>query len=115
MNRPLNDTELSLLSKMAERLPAAERTQLLDDMAVARVDSTSEDGAIVTFAMSGYSRPSGGARCPIQVEGTVQDSDGAQVTVAVHVDENGRLFELELIRWADGAPISPDWTTLKLY
>lgn len=30
-------------------------------------------------------------------------------------DQNGRLLELELIRWGDGDLIDPDWKTLKLY
>jgi hypothetical protein len=29
----------------------------------------------------------------------------------LHVDPNGRLYELELLRWADGDVIGPDWRT----
>ena len=36
------------------------------------------------------------------VEGTVQDADGACVSVLLHQDENDRLYELELVRYEDG-------------
>ena len=48
------------------------------------------------------------------VEGTVQDSDGASVSVLLHQDENDRLYELELVRYDDGDLINPKWETLKV-
>ena len=43
------------------------------------------------------------------------DADGADITVSLYADENGRLYELELLRWDPGEIIDPDWKTLTLY
>ncbi len=44
----------------------------------------------------------------------MRDGDGSEISVTVYADENNRVLELELIKWAE-APISrPDWTTFKV-
>ncbi len=43
------------------------------------------------------------------------DKDGAELSVLLHADENGRLFELEFVRWDEGPLVGPEWGTLKLY
>jgi len=43
------------------------------------------------------------------------DRDGTKVTILLHADENGRLFEMELIRWDEQPLVAPDWRTLELY
>lgn len=37
---------------------------------------------------------------PFNIEGKMFDHDRTELTVLLHVDENNRLLELEIIRWA---------------
>jgi hypothetical protein len=43
------------------------------------------------------------------------DKDGADLTVLLHADKNGRLLELEFIRWGEGDLLGQKWETLTLY
>ncbi len=43
----------------------------------------------------------------------VLDADGAALAVELAIDENGRLFDLRVIRCQDGDVINPDWSTLR--
>ena len=51
---------------------------------------------------------------PLCPEGTVIDADGVPLEVVVYTDRNSRLFEFELIRYADGDVIGPDWSTFAI-
>ena len=42
------------------------------------------------------------------------DADGVELTVLLHADVNGRLLEVELIRWDELEPIAPQWSSLKV-
>ena len=44
----------------------------------------------------------------------MRDIDGADISVTVYADENDRLLELELVKWAEGPVENPDWRTFKL-
>jgi hypothetical protein len=73
------------------------------------------DGSRITFTIVGYQRPVYKGQHPFRVEGKVQDQDGSELSVLLHADENGRLLELELVRFDKGEVIAPDWSTLRLF
>lgn len=115
MKRLLSDTEKKVLSLVAENLPEGQRRQLLDDLANVSVESATPDGARTEFDIFGYDRPPYKGQHSFGVEGELLDKDGARISFDVYADENGRLLELELVRWDGGDLIDPDWSTLKLY
>ena len=43
------------------------------------------------------------------------DSDGEELSVLLHADENGHLLEVEFIRWDSGGLLGPRCETLALY
>jgi hypothetical protein len=47
-------------------------------------------------------------------EGRMLDSDGTELSVLLHADENGRLLELEFMRWDSSDLLGPNWETLRL-
>jgi hypothetical protein len=113
--RPLSEDERDLISRIAEKLGNRERMQLLADLKNARAYSGVADNSRIFFEISGYQRPPYCGQHPYGVEGKLLDKDGVELSVLLHADENGRLFELEFIRWGEGTLISPDWSTLELY
>lgn len=115
MKRALTDVETMVIRRVAERLPHGKRFQLLDDLARARAEPATPDGTRVVFDISGYERPPYRGQHSFGVEGELLDKDGARLSVDLFADENGRLLELEVIRWGGGNLIDPDWSTLKLY
>jgi hypothetical protein len=48
------------------------------------------------------------------VEGVVKEADGEPLVVVLYSDANGHLYELELIRWAEGYVQGPDWGTFTI-
>jgi hypothetical protein len=115
MKRLLSDTEKKVISRVAENLPEGQRRQLLDDLANASAESATPDGARTVFDISGYDRPLYQGQHSFGIEGELLDKDGANISFDLYADENGRLLELELIRWDGKALIDPNWNTLKLY
>jgi hypothetical protein len=115
MMRSLTTDEKALIRRIAERLPAAQRESLLTDLASAMAEDASPDRGRVAFAINGYERPTYGGQHPFPVEGKVLDRDGAELSVLLHADENGRLLELELVRFDEGDVLKPDWSTLQLW
>ena len=115
MKRPLTEIEIGLIRQVAERLPRHKQEQLLDDLAHAQAEPATSDGSRTTFDISGYQRPPYRGQHSFGVEGELRDRDGAKLSFDVFADENGRLLELEIVRWGDGNLIDPDWSTLKLY
>lgn len=114
MKRPLTSGERKLIAKIAETLGGDEGSRLLADLENASAVPATGDGSRIQFDIRGYDRPPYKGQHPFGVEGKMQDQDGAELSVLLHADENGRLFELEFIRWGEGELISPDWHTLQL-
>jgi len=112
--RPLTAEERSLVRRIADRLGGDEGAQLRADLENATARAVIADGSIVEFDISGYERPAWRGQHPFRVEGTMVDRDGAELEVVLHADENGRLLELEIIRYDPGDLIAPDWSTLEL-
>lgn len=112
--RKLTREEELLIADFAGKLDEAERRQLLDDLKNASVSSVARDGSRVMFQIIGYERPRYRGQHPFAVEGRMLDGDGSELTVLLFADENGRLLELELIRWDAGDLLGPRWETLFL-
>jgi hypothetical protein len=70
----------------------------LADLENASAVPATEDGSRIQFEIRGYDRPPYKGQHPFGVEGKMQDQDGAELSVLLHADKNGRLFELEFIR-----------------
>ena len=112
---PLNDLEEALIRGVVAHLPSAEGLSLLSDLqnleGVQRIESQWK----TTFVLQQYARPPYRGQHPYPVEIRVNDADGSELTAILFADENGRLFELELIRW-DAKPIeAPVEGTLRFY
>jgi hypothetical protein len=117
MKRPVNDLERHIIVRVAERLPEPKRSQLLQDLAHAEAESfPSEQADRVVFHISGYERPPyRGQESFVWGGGEMKDKDGETVDWDVYEDQNGRLLELELIRYAPGKLIAADWRTLMFF
>ena len=113
--RNLTSAERHVIHEIALRLPDNERDRLLHDMERATAESLSSDESRIAFSIEGYARPPYQGQHPFHVEGRVRDRDGSELSVLLHADENGRLLELELVRYDEGEVIEPDWSTLRLW
>lgn len=103
-----------VVRQIVARLEPGERTRLLQDLDIATVERGNPAGSILEFRLPGYrALPRSGQR-PLLVEARVRDADGEMLDVVLFVDPNGHLYELELIRWADGDVIGPDWRTFAI-
>nr|WP_162574684.1 hypothetical protein [Variovorax sp. PBL-H6] len=105
---------MTLIANFASRLEERERTQLLEDLEKASATLATPDGSRVMFDIAGYKRPPYRGQHPFGIEGRMLDSDGAELSVLLHADENGRLLELELVRWDSSDLLGPRWETLTL-
>jgi hypothetical protein len=112
MTRPLNRHEASFIEGVAKRLAGNLRDSLLRDLASAFVQEETADGSRITFGINGYERPPYEGQQSYGIEGKLTDKDGASVSVDLFSDQNGRLLELELVRWGHGNLQEPDWTSL---
>lgn len=113
--RDLTPDEKHVIREIALRLPAEERDKLLSDMENATAEQVAGDQSRIGFTIASYDRPAYRGQHPFSVEGKVQDRDGSELSVLLHADENGRLLELEIIRFDQGEVIGPDWSTLRLW
>jgi hypothetical protein len=115
MLRQLTTHEADAVRRVAERLPAPTRQQLLQDLERAAVDMQRSSPGRIVFSVTGYVRPRHSGQHSFGVAGKLVDRDGAELAFDVYADQDNRLLELELIRWGEGEPIDPDWSTLTLY
>jgi hypothetical protein len=112
--RPLTKDEKELITKFVNRLAENERRQLIADMMKATAMLNVPDGSRIRFEIDDYLHPEYRGQHPFGVEGRLLDNDGIELTVLLYADENGRLFELEFIRWDSSDLIGPKWETLKI-
>jgi hypothetical protein len=113
--RQLTYEEKKLIADVASKLDEGKRQLLLNDLARATVALANGDASLITFELSGYERPPYRGQHSYGIEGRVLDRDGVELSVLLYADENGRLFQLELMRWGDGDVRGPRWETLKLH
>ena len=114
MTRPLRDEEIEIIKRIAKMLESTLKNQLLADLKAARAMIAHPDGSIIRFELENYARPSFEGQRPYPFEMKVRDNDGVELDIILFADQNGRLYELEYIRYRDGPVLGPDWTTLKL-
>jgi len=115
MMRSLTECERNVIRAIADFLPLENQRRLLVDLELATAHSVLPDNSVIKFSIAGYDRPPYAGQHSFGVEGELLDRDGTRVGLLLFADQNGRLLELELIRWGDGDLIDPDWKTLKLY
>jgi hypothetical protein len=114
MLRKITEAERIAIYAVAERLPNELRHQLLDDLVSAEVETVSENGGRITFSLRGYDRPKYRGQHSYGVSGQLFDTDGTQLSFDLYADEAGRLYEMELVRWAEGGKVKPNWESLSL-
>jgi hypothetical protein len=110
--RVVSGEERTLIALLAEKLDEVRRRQLLADLAAAEAEDAVDDRSRVIFHIGGYHRPPYRGQHPFPVDATLLDADGANISVVLYADENGRLLELEFIRNGEGDLLGPDWKTL---
>jgi len=115
MKRSLTNDERDFIVRIAQKLGGSEGAQLLADMQNADAIPATGDSSRIQFEIPGYERAAYNGQHPYGVEGKMLDQDGVELSILLHADANGRLFELELLRWGEGDLIHPDWNTLELY
>ena len=113
--RSLSNEEKNLLARFADKIDGAEKVQLLADAAHATAKVISTDGSRVMFDISNYQRPPYRGQHSFGVDGKMLDVDNTELSVCLYADENGRLLELEFIRWDSNDLLSPQWNTLEVF
>lgn len=113
--RSISRFEQQLIGGVAERVPSSDGARLRADMMAATATDVVLDGSRVSFSLDGYDSPDYEGQHPFPVEIRLCDSDGSELTAVLYADGNGRLYELEMIRWDGGPLVSPDPGTLKFY
>jgi hypothetical protein len=113
--RDITDLERRLIEGVASRLPPLEASVLMTDLECAVVAHDAVPGARALFAIAGYERPSYKGQHSYPVEIRLLDADGAELTAVLYADENNRLYELEIIRWEEEAPLAPDASSARFY
>jgi len=112
--RPLNGIEASVVRWFAEHVPEPQRHSLLQDLENAVAETTNNEQLTIRFEIGGYSRPEHHLERPLPLDTVVLDADGAKLDVTLATDKNGRLLELQILRFERGPVIGPDWQTLRL-
>ncbi|MEA9652473.1 hypothetical protein VDF13_20525 [Xanthomonas campestris pv. raphani] len=113
--RALYEFEKNLIDRVAESISGEAGVQLrLDARAASAVDCYS-DYSKVSFIIDGYERPLYRGQRQFPAEIRAFDSDEEELTLNLYGDSNGRLFELEVIRWGGGQVISPRWDSLSIF
>ena len=99
------------IRQLIAKQPQEAQAQLAADFEIAEMESINPFGSILSFRRPGYTSNPRSGQMPLPVEGVVEDADGALLDVVLYVDPNGGLYELELLRWADGYVKRPNWST----
>jgi len=110
--RLLSAAEVSVIRWFAERVEEPLRQTLLTDLITARVEEIHDGQLTLCFEIEGYTRPQYRLERPFPVDAAALDADGATLAVVLSADENGRLFELQIIRFEQGPVLGPNWATL---
>jgi len=107
--RPLKSEEINLVGRVAFQLPADQREQLLFDLSCAMASPVNQEESRILFKIKGCDPPSYEGQYSFPVEIRVLDFDNSELTVVLCADKNGRLFELEIIRWDEEKLKGPIW------
>jgi len=111
--RKLDDAELrAVLAMVAALGPGGD--QVARDVTDGQVEPEDSYGAHLIFHLPGYERPPYEGQRDLPVEGKMRDVDGVEIRVLLWEDQNRRLYELELLKLAEGEPIAPDWRSFEV-
>jgi hypothetical protein len=98
--RPLNDREMGLLEKLLEAdFPG--RDELRAQMNSVTGKQIESDGTLDLRCASGPPAPT---KYAVAMEGVCTDADGGMMAIMLHVDKDGFMHMLEIIKY-DGSPI----------
>jgi len=111
--RPVTTVEREVVRWFAARASQLQRERVLSDLEQAQVEETRDEHLTIRFQVEGYTRPPYRFERPLPVNACALDSDGAKLDVSVSLDENDRLFQLQVLRFEAGPVQGPDWTTLR--
>ncbi|PHY13572.1 hypothetical protein CSW58_04815 [Caulobacter sp. B11] len=109
----LTEHELKAINRIIVRLEPAQRERMLADLAVAEVEVLVPDRSMLRFHLPGHI-PSAPGQAPLTPEAKVRDLDNELLEVVLFEDADGRLFEFELVRYAQALVLGPDWSTLEV-
>jgi hypothetical protein len=115
MKRLLSQSEISVITKVAERLPCKTANLIKSDLKKTTICDSTSDYSFLTFEIEGYNRPDDGGHDSFGIQGEVQDEDGEILSFDLYRDSKGHLFGMELIRWDQFSIKRPDWSTLRLW
>ena len=111
--RPLTGVERKIVRWFAEQVDQPQRQSLLSDLDQALAEEIHDEQLTIRFHIDGYTRPPYRLERSLPIDAMALDADGANLAVTVAADENGRLFELQVIRFERGHVLAPDWDTLR--
>jgi hypothetical protein len=101
--RPLNDRERRLLEKLLEaEFPG--RDELRAQMCSVTGKQIETDGTLYLRCASG---PPARTRYALVMEGVCTDADGGMIAVMLHVDKDGRMAMLEILKYDGSVIINP--------
>jgi len=112
MRKLLDAERRAVLAMVAALGPAGE--QVAKDIADGQVEPEDPYGAHLIFYLPDYERPPYKGQRDLPVEGRLRDVDGVEIRVLLWEDQNRRVYELELVKLAEGEPIAPDWGTFEV-
>ena len=111
--RKLQGNELrAVLAMVAALGPAGD--EVARDIADGQVEAEDPYGAHLIFHLPGYQRPPYKGQRDLPVGGRMLDVDGVEIRVVLWVDQNRRVYELELLKLAEEEPIAPDWSSFEV-
>jgi hypothetical protein len=111
--RAVTTVEREIVRWFAARANELQRERVLSDLDQAQAEETRDKHLTIQFQVEGYTRLPYRVEHPLLVNACVLDFDGAKLDVSVSLDENDRLFQLQVLRFEDGPVQGPDWTTLR--
>jgi hypothetical protein len=111
--RSLTASEVSVVHWFADRVDPSLKQSLLTDLHKATAEESCDEHLMIRFEIEGYTRPPFRFERLVPVDAAVLDADCATLDVTLSLDENGRLYKLEVLRFEKGPVLRPDWTSLR--
>lgn len=106
--------ERELIATLSERLSVEKKKAVLADLEILKIKECAPNRAWIIFEIPGYERPIYHGQHMFEVEGTLRDKDGSNVSALLYGDENDRILELEFVRWDAQNIIDLQWDTLEI-
>jgi hypothetical protein len=98
--RPLDTRERGLLERLLG-VPFPGRDELRAQLRSVSAQQVEQDGTLLLRCSASLPAPT---KYRVAIEGVCTDADGATIGVLLHIDAEGRMSMLEVIKY-DGSPI----------